>query len=418
MSLRREPGLGGAVGLVALAALFGRRHPTSGAPPYPDLVDLVAGALLVLDERRAVVYVGGGAVALFGGDRGPIVGRPFEELVDPASASGLAGLLAAARPDPPWPEAELRGAASGGRPGVPWRVVARRLGPGYGLFVQDLTEREELVRAIAQRAAELSRSNRDLEQFAYVASHDLQEPLRMVGSYTELLRERYQDRLDADGIEFLRFAHDGVLRMRELIEALLAFARVGSRARPFEPVALDAVAERVLANLAEAIRRTGADVRFDPLPSVEGDRVQLVQLIQNLVGNALKFTKGGPPRVRVSASRTGAEWVITVQDHGIGIAPEFQEKVFQIFQRLHTREEYPGSGIGLSICRRVVERHGGRIWIESTGQPGEGSAFRFTLPAPGAAPPTPPPAAVPTPREAALADRAQRLIEDRLRELI
>jgi light-regulated signal transduction histidine kinase (bacteriophytochrome) len=286
-----------------------------------------------------------------------------------------------------------------------------------GVYLRNLTERDALTEAVARRAAELSRSNRDLEQFAYVASHDLQEPLRMVGSYTQLLGEKYRGKLDADAEEYLRYTHDGVVRMRQLIDDLLAFARVGTRGKPFELVSTGESVDQAVGNLEGAIRAKQAEVTHGPLPTVDGDRSQLVQLFQNLIGNGIKFHGSGTPHVRVDAERQGAEWMFSVQDDGIGIPPEYQEKVFLMFQRLHTREEYPGSGIGLAICKRVVERHGGRIGIESSGRPGRGTRFWFTIPVPSE---TPVGGAVPktVPEEDRLAARARSLIEERLRELI
>jgi light-regulated signal transduction histidine kinase (bacteriophytochrome) len=213
-----------------------------------------------------------------------------------------------------------------------------------------------------------------LEQFAYVASHDLQEPLRMVASYLGLLERRYRGRLDEKADKFIHYAVDGAARMQALIEDLLTYSRVGRQGKPFEPTDCDAVVAAVVADLGSQ----GAAVSCAGLPTVLADRGQLTQLFQNLIGNALKFCNGAPPRVEVRAERRGGEWLFAVRDNGIGIAPEHRERIFVIFQRLHTRAQYPGTGIGLAICKKVVERHGGRIWVES--EPGQGSTFFFTLP--------------------------------------
>jgi len=231
-----------------------------------------------------------------------------------------------------------------------------------------------------KRAADLKRSNEELQQFAYVASHDLQEPLRAVASFTQLLSERYKGRLDADADEFIAFAVGGANRMQTLINALLSYSRLETRGKPPEPTDSHDALGQALANLGTAIQECGALVTTDDLPMVKADEGQLVQLFQNLVGNAVKFRGPEPPRVHVSAIPQGNEWLFSVRDNGIGIAQEYHERIFTIFQRLHSREEYPGTGIGLALCKRIVERHGGTIRVESG--PGSGSTFFFTLPKP------------------------------------
>ncbi len=236
----------------------------------------------------------------------------------------------------------------------------------------------EKTAQLAERAAELARSNQELERFAYVASHDLQEPLRMVASYTQLLGRRYKGRLDADADDFIAFAVDGASRMQDLINDLLTYSRVGTRAKPFEPTDCEAAVDRALANLRAAGEECGAVVTRDPLPAVSADASQLVQLFQNLIGNAFKFRTDAAPRVHIGARDDAAAWTFSVRDNGIGIDPRYHDQLFAMFKRLHTRKEYPGTGIGLAICKKIVERHGGRIWVES--QPGRGSTFCFTLP--------------------------------------
>ena len=241
----------------------------------------------------------------------------------------------------------------------------------------DITERTQFEEQLRRTAEDLARSNADLEQFAYIASHDLQEPLRMVSSYTQLLAKRYCGRLDADADEFIGFAVEGALRMQALIQDLLTYSRVGRNPGPADAVQVDAVFERVLRNLAAPIQETGAVVTREGLPTVNGEAIEIGQLLQNLIANGIKFCREEVPRVHVSAERDGSAWQFCVRDNGIGIEAAHQERIFSMFQRLHTQVEYPGTGIGLAICRKVVERHGGRIWVEST--PGEGSAFFFTL---------------------------------------
>ena len=226
---------------------------------------------------------------------------------------------------------------------------------------------------------ELRRSNEELERFAYVASHDLQEPLRTVTSYVQLLARRYEEQLDDSGREFIGFAVDGAKRMQRLIQDLLAFSRVGTRGGAMAPTELDPIVDGAVDSLGAAIAESGAEVTRDAMPVVLGDAAQLRQLFANLLGNALKFHGDVPPRVHVGARRQGARWEISVKDNGIGIGPEYFDRIFVIFQRLQMRDTYPGTGIGLAICKKIVERHGGRIRVQST--PGAGSTFSFTLPA-------------------------------------
>jgi PAS domain S-box-containing protein len=256
---------------------------------------------------------------------------------------------------------------------------------GTQVIFWDVTARKKAEEALERTAADLARSNRELEQFAYVASHDLQEPLRMIASFTQLLARRYQDKLDEEAREFIGYAVDGAIRMQQLIHELLAFSRLGTLGCPFEPVEGEKVLLAALTNLKVALAESGAALTHDPLPAVRGDALQLVQLFQNLLGNALKFRGPAPPKIHISVARQPADpgsdteaWVFCVRDNGIGIEPQFFERIFVIFARLHTRDEYPGVGIGLAICKKVVERHGGRIWVAS--QPGHGSQFYFTLP--------------------------------------
>ena len=233
------------------------------------------------------------------------------------------------------------------------------------------------VESLLATQDELARSNAELEQFAYVASHDLQEPLRMVASYVGLLERRYRGKLDADADDFIEFAVDGARRMQALLNGLLDLSRVGTRGRDPEPTESEAVLREALINLEQAIGEAGAEVSHDPLPTVLGDRMQLTQLFQNLVSNAVKFNASGKPRVAVTARRAGSMWEFGVADNGIGIDPAHFDRIFEVFQRLHTRDAYAGTGIGLSLCRKIVERHGGTIWPELTKR--QGATFRFTL---------------------------------------
>lgn len=271
-----------------------------------------------------------------------------------------------------WPDGTIHYIKANGE--VTWDAQdrpTRMVGVNY-----DITERKLAQEELQAKTHELERSNAELEQFAYVASHDLQEPLRMVSSYTQLLAKRYPGKLDKDANEFIAFAVDGATRMQHLIQDLLLYSRVG-RGVVLAPCELQAAYDMALRNLKLVLDESQAQVTHDPLPPVLGDSGQLTQLLQNLIGNAFKFRGENRPAVHVSAARDGAMWRIGVRDNGIGIEPEFHQRIFVIFQRLHTREHYAGTGIGLAICKKIVERHAGRIWVES--QPGQGTTFFFTL---------------------------------------
>ena len=238
---------------------------------------------------------------------------------------------------------------------------------------------DRMASVLQRRLDELARSNRDLQQFAGVVSHDLQEPLRMVSSYCDLLRRRYQGRLDADADRFIEFAVDGARRMQLLIQDLLAYARIDSRGQPLTQIDMTNVCELALANLTLAIEESGATIRVGPLPIVLGDKLQLTQLLQNLFGNGIKYQREDKPTIQLTAERRGSCWLFIVADNGIGINPKFADKIFEIFKRLHTRDEYVGTGIGLAMCKRIVERHGGEIWLDCGYR--DGARFCFTLPA-------------------------------------
>jgi PAS domain S-box-containing protein len=242
----------------------------------------------------------------------------------------------------------------------------------------DITEQKAMEEEIERAAADLKRSNKELEQFAYVSSHDLQEPLRMVTSYLQLLEKRYTDQLDAQANEFIGFAVDGAKRMSVLIHDLLAYSRIGTRKAAIAPVDMAVPVRLALENLKIAVAEKGADISVDAMPTIDGDAKQMTQLFQNLIGNALKFCTVAPARIQVSARRGDGEWIFSVADNGIGIEPQYRERIFVIFQRLHTREQYPGTGIGLAICKKIVEGRGGRIWVDS--EYGKGATFSFSIP--------------------------------------
>ena len=241
--------------------------------------------------------------------------------------------------------------------------------------------RDELNKEIDERkhAQEaLINVNKELEQFAYIASHDLQEPLRVITGYLQLIERRYKDKLDKDADEFINFAVDGARRMQSLITDLLVFSRLTRKPKPFTLIDCNTVIKNVVLNLESVIQSTNAVIMSEPLPSVSGDETQLTQLFQNLISNGIKFHSDKKPQININAQKTDSEWLFSVKDNGIGIEDIYKERIFVIFQRLHSRDEYPGTGIGLAICKKVVEKHGGRIWVES--EPGKGSTFYFTIP--------------------------------------
>jgi signal transduction histidine kinase len=250
-------------------------------------------------------------------------------------------------------------------------VLRRQLQEQNAQLKQEIVARERIQEA-------LQRSNTELEQLAYVASHDMQEPLRMVASYLQLVAQRYQGKLDAEADEFIGFAVDGAKRMQALINDLLAYSRVGTKARPFAPTDCGAIVDVVINDLRVAIEECGARITHGPLPVVMADATQISHLFLNLLANAIKFRGTEAPRVQIDAEPTDDGWCFSVRDNGIGIGPEYFDRIFVLFQRLHSRREYAGTGIGLALCKKIVERHGGRIWVESA--PGAGAAFRFTLP--------------------------------------
>jgi light-regulated signal transduction histidine kinase (bacteriophytochrome) len=243
--------------------------------------------------------------------------------------------------------------------------------------VEDVSERKQRAAELQRTNAALVRSNLDLQRFAYIASHDLQTPLRSIASFVDLLRSTYGDTLDAQAKDWLARTTQSVDHLQTLIRDLLEYSRVDVEPRPFEQVSMREAFDRASSLLDAAVREAAATVTSDELPEVTGDRSQLVQLLLNLLGNAIKYRGAEPPRVHVTAQSRGDDWLFEVRDNGIGIAEKHHQQVFEVFKRLHDQKQYPGTGIGLAICRRVLDRHGGKIWVES--KLGEGSAFFFTI---------------------------------------
>jgi PAS domain S-box-containing protein len=373
----------------------GEFAPSPGAAEtmFRGLLESAPDAIIIVDRAGRIALVNRQVEHLFGYDRAELLGQLVEVLVPERLWHGHVrqreGYYSDLRTRPMGAGLALYGRRKDGSE-FPAEISLSPMDAQGEILVttiiRDVSDRQrteaqlkETAARLAQQAEELARSNAELQQFAYVASHDLQEPLRMVASYTQLLGRRYKGRLDADADDFIAYAVDGATRMQQLINDLLAYSRVGTHGQELVPTDCTDVFERVVADLGAAIAESGAVVTRDALPSVLGDPRQLGQLFQNLIANAIKFHGDEPARVHVTAEREGAMWRFAVRDEGIGIAPEYVDRIFVIFQRLHTQAEYPGTGIGLAICKRIAERHGGRIWVES--QPGRGTTFYFTLPA-------------------------------------
>jgi light-regulated signal transduction histidine kinase (bacteriophytochrome) len=242
----------------------------------------------------------------------------------------------------------------------------------------DITDRKQADEQLKRTMEELKRSNMELEQFAYVASHDLQEPLRMVSSFTQLLEKQYKDKLDEHALDYINYAVDGAKRMQLLINDLLSYSRVNSKGGKFEEVDLEKVLDETLSNLELTIEENQAFITRESLPKINANYRQMIQLFQNLIGNALKYRSKETPQIQISTQKEDNQWIFSVEDNGIGIDPKYADRIFMIFKRLHTNEEYEGTGIGLAITKRIIERHGGNIWVES--ETGKGSTFYFTIP--------------------------------------
>src|ERR1039457_2732487 len=325
-----------------------------------------------------------GAEKVFGYSSSEAVGKPMQMLVPPERANEEPDILARVERGESVEHFETVRVRKDGK-GIDVSVTISPIRDSSGAIVgvskvaRDITERKHAEQRLADKAEELARSNRELEQFAYLASHDLQEPLRMVASYTQLLAERYGGKLPVKADKFLGYAREGALRMQVLIRDLLAFSRVVQAGVPRNPVDCNVALEEAVQSLTAAIEESGAVVTHAALPNVWADQTQIAQVFQNLIGNAIKFHDGAPPECAVSAEKSGRNWLFSVSDNGIGIAPEYAENIFVVFQRLHARTEYPGNGMGLAICKKIIQHYGGTIWVES--QVGQGSTFKFTLPA-------------------------------------
>jgi len=356
-----------------------------GESSYRRLLDAAPDAMVVFNQAGDIILLNVQAEKQFGYRREDLLGRKVRTIIPEGFSERLLadGLRSVedALAQQIGTGIELTGRRKDGRE-FPLEIMLSPLRSGGDVLVtaaiRDITARKAAERDLLHKMRELDRSNEELGRFAYVASHDLQEPLRMVASYTTLLCTRYKGKLGSDADEFIAFAVDGAGRMRQLIQDLLAYSRVGSTVKDLCSTSSEDALERTLIILRSVIEESGAVVTHDPLPTVLADDMQLVQLFQNLIGNAIKYQPPGVPRVHINAIRDGdRRWMFSVRDNGLGIDPQYFERIFGMFQRLHTREEFAGSGIGLAICKKIVERHGGRMSVES--QPGVGSIFRFSL---------------------------------------
>src|SRR5580693_6663341 len=352
---------------------------------YRGLLEAAPDAMVVVNQDGEIVLLNVQAEKQFGYSRDELVGQKVKNIIPEGFAERLVADALRSAEDALAQQIgtgiELIARRKNGTE-FPIELMLSPLESAEGILVtaaiRDITTRKKAEANLLDKVEELNRSNEELGQFAYIASHDLQEPLRMVASYTQLLSRRYKGRLDADADEFIAFAVDGANRMQRLIQDLLTYSRVGTKGQDLLAASSEGSLRQALINLRGAIEASGALVTHDSLPAVMADEMQLVQLFQNLVGNAIKYQSAGIPKVHISAARDGAKkWMFSVKDNGLGIDPQYFEKIFGMFQRLHKREEFAGTGIGLAICKKIVERHGGSILVES--QPGHGSTFRFAL---------------------------------------
>ena len=361
------------------------RHLAQMEGRYRGLLEAAPDAMVVVNPAGEIVLLNVQAEKQFGYRRDELVGQQVKNIIPEGFAERLIADALRSAEDALAQQIGTGIELSGRRKDLsvfPIEIMLSPLASSEGTLVtaaiRDITKRKRAEASLLEKVEELNRSNEELGQFAYIASHDLQEPLRMVASYTQLLARRYKGKLDSDADEFIAFAVDGASRMQRLIQDLLAYSRVGTKGKELLDTSGEDALRHALVNLRGAIEASGAQVTHDPLPSVMADEMQLIQLFQNLVGNAIKYQSAGVPRVHVSAARNGGkEWIFSVQDNGLGIDSQYFEKIFGMFQRLHKREEFAGTGIGLAICKKIAERHGGSISVES--QLGQGSTFRFAL---------------------------------------
>jgi PAS domain S-box-containing protein len=352
---------------------------------YRGLLEAAPDAMVVVSPAGKIILLNVQAEKQFGYSRDELVGQKVTNIIPEGFAERIIADGTRSAADALAQQIgmgiELSGRRKNGSE-FPLEIMLSPLESAEGVLVtaaiRDISTRKQAEAQLLHKVEELNRSNEELEQFAYIASHDLQEPLRMVASYTQLLSRRYKGQLDPDADEFIAFAVDGASRMQRLIQDLLTYSRVRTKGQELLDTSSEEALQHALMNLRVTIEDSAALVTYDPLPTVLADQVQLIQVFQNLIGNAIKYQSSGAPRVHISAVRNGDEkWTFSVKDNGLGIDSQYFDKIFGMFQRLHKREEFAGTGIGLAICKKIVERHGGHISVES--KQGEGSTFRFSL---------------------------------------
>lgn len=350
-----------------------------------QVIESMPNAIVMSDQDSKITLVNTLVEKLFGYDREELIGQPVDILVPKRFQANhpqfREGFLHEPQSRAMGAGRDLYALKKDGTE-IPVEIGINPIQTDQGLQVLsaivDITERKTTEKALEAHTKELARSNEELQQFAYVASHDLREPLRMVSSYVQLLEHRYKDKLDNDAKEFIHFAVDGAERLQTLIKDLLSFSRVGTRGKPFQPTNIQDIVTRACSDLQFVIADHEANIVYNDLPTVIADETQMSQVFQNLISNAIKFHSDDKPYIQIEAQQENQVWKFTITDNGIGIEPEFAERIFIIFQRLHTRDQYPGTGIGLAVCKKIVERHGGQIWIEPNTP--KGTRVSFTIP--------------------------------------
>jgi PAS domain S-box-containing protein len=372
-------------GLLIMSAITDLTERKAAEEQFRRVVENSPIGKIMTDAKGTIVLINAETERLLGYGREELIGKPIEMLVPPRIQAEHVRFRGAFHQHP-----QARSMGSGRdlhvvrKDGTELQVeiglnpIQTRAGTMVLTAIVDISERNKAMQALAEQREELQRSNADLEQFAYVASHDLQEPLRMVATYAALLAERYQGKLDERADKYIGYTIDGAKRMQQLIKELLDYSRVSSNAKVPVVVRTDVIVENVISGLQVAIAESGAELVCDPLPAVRADQAQLGQVFQNLIGNAIKFRAERAPRIHIGADKSNGKCVFRIEDNGIGIDKQYSDRVFQMFQRLHERGRYEGSGIGLAIAKKIVERHGGRIWFDS--EPDKGTTFFFTMP--------------------------------------